>query len=443
MDDLALHIAKLMTRACGTGSLDGPSRLSGGANMETWAFDWNGKGYVLRRAPSAAFMAGKDLTLADEAALIEVAREAGVKVPSVVVVLGQEDGLGTGYVMVKIEAEVEPAKIMAAIPSNLIDQLGAELAKIHALPRNLAPQTVPLLDAAAAVADFKARFLAYGGDRPAIALAIRWCEDHLPAPVEPVLLHGDYRMGNVMVDKTGLVAVLDWELARLGDPHLDLAYGCLPVWRFGALDKPAFGIASLDAYFSAYEAGGGRKVDRERFRFWLVYCTLWWMIGCLDMGQAWRTGADRTVERVVIARRVAEQELDLLLLLDDEAPDAEQARPMPASLPLAPPAIGEPSTREIVEAVREWLTNTVKAHAKGHEKFEVAVAINALGIVIRDLETGIRATDEEFARALMTGETSLSQPGLLAALRRRVLDKCAVDSPKYAPLARARAKWAA
>ena len=74
---------------------------------------------------------------------------------------------------------------------------------------------------------------AAAGDRPVIALAIKWCEDHLPAPADPVLVHGDYRMGNIMVDADGLATVLDWELAHLGDAHEDLAFGCMTVWRCG------------------------------------------------------------------------------------------------------------------------------------------------------------------------------------------------------------------
>src|SRR3546814_16685706 len=92
------------------------------------------------------------------------------------------------------------------------------------------------MDAGAALAELKTRFVSYGGDRPAIALAIRWCEDHLPAPTDPVLVHGDYRMGNIMVDVAkeragGLAEVLDWELAHVGDGTEDLAFGCLTVWR--------------------------------------------------------------------------------------------------------------------------------------------------------------------------------------------------------------------
>src|SRR3546814_1916774 len=92
--------------------------------------------------------------------------------------------MGTGYVMRRIVAEVSPATILAAPPPSLLGDLGRELARIHALPRTAIPDGIPVMDAGAALAELKTRFVSYGGDRPAIALAIRWCEDHLPAPTD-------------------------------------------------------------------------------------------------------------------------------------------------------------------------------------------------------------------------------------------------------------------
>ncbi|MEI4506892.1 phosphotransferase family protein [Sphingopyxis sp. CCNWLW253] len=435
----------LMARVVGPGVLSGLTRLSGGANMESFAFEWAGaggtSGYVLRRAPSADYMADRPFGHVDEAALVMAAFDAGVRAPEVVGVLEPGDGLGTGYVMRRVRAEVSPAKILAGPPPSLLEDLGRELARIHRIPLDRVPAAIPLMDTAAALAELRSRFLSYGGDRPVIALAIRWCEDHLPEPAPPVLVHGDYRMGNVMVGADGLAAVLDWELAHRGDAHEDLAFGCMTVWRFGQLDKPAFGVGSLEDYFAAYEAAGGTKVDRGRFRFWLIYRTLWWALGCLQMGQMWRSGADPTVERVVIGRRTAEQELDLVRLLEDEVPEAERGRALPASPGAAPAPTGEPTNREIVQAVRDWIEGSIKPHAGGHAKFEAVVAMNALGIVLRDLGAGVRSEDKALAEALLSGTTTLAEPGLLAKLRRDVLDKCAIDSPKYAALGAARADW--
>ena len=441
MSDLSTLLPPFMTRVAGAGDLSNLTRLSGGANMESWAFEWGGGAYVLRRAPSAEYMEGRPYGHPVEAALVRAAHAGGVKAPEVIGVLSDADGMGTGYVMRRVIAEVSPAKILAAAPRSLVADLGRELALIHALPRAAIPAEIPVMDTAAALAELKARFLSYGGDRPAIALAVKWCEDHLPEPADPVLVHGDYRMGNVMVDADGLAAVLDWELAHLGDAHEDLAFGCMTVWRFGMLDKPAFGVGSLDDYFAAYEAAGGRPVDRDRFKYWLVYRTLWWALGCLQMGQAWRSGADTTVERVVVGRRTAEQELDIIRLLEDGAPAAERAAPLPPSPAAAGAPVGEPTTQEMVQAVRDWLGEAIKPQAEGHGKFQVAVAMNALGIVMRDLGAGVRAEDKALAGDILAGRATLADPGLLARLRRAALDKCAVDSPKYAALAAARAAW--
>ena len=156
----------------------------------------------------------------------------------------------------------------------------------------------------------------------------------------------------------------------------------------------------------------------------------------------WRSGADRSLERVVVARRAAEQELDLLLLLGDEAPQAERARPLPAAEPATPREAGEPSAAEIVTAVGEWLA-TVKDRFAGRERFEHAVARNALGIVARELAARPCAEDRALADDLLAGHASLATPGLLARLRRSALTKLAADQPKYPSLALARDKWQA
>jgi aminoglycoside phosphotransferase (APT) family kinase protein len=440
MEELSRKLAAAMDRICGdAAAIADLTRLSGGANMESWSFDRAGQGYVLRRAPSAAFMEGRSFGHDVEAALVRAAHAGGVLAPEVVGELETADDLGTGYIMRRVEAEVNPAKILANPPPSLISDIARELARIHSIkPR--ADIAIPHMDVPSALAELKARFMQYGGDRPVIALALRWCEDNLPSPVEPCLVHGDFRMGNLMVDASGLAAVLDWELAHWGDAHEDLAYGCMAVWRFGHFDRPAFGVGDLESYFAAYESESGRKVDRARFRFWLVYRTLWWALGCMQMAEIWRSGADRNLERAVIGRRTSENEIDLLLLLEADAPEAERKPVSPAAHPPIR-RTGEPSSAEMLEAIREWVNGSVKAKAEGHDRFMAAVAMNALGMLIREAENPVDPHDAAMSAKLMAGEASLATPGLLVQLRATMLAKLANDSPKYASLAAARARW--
>ena len=442
---LADTLGQVMARAGLSGEVSALERLSGGANMESWAFACGGQGYVLRRAPSPEVMVGRPLDHAGEAAVIRAAHAAGVIAPEIVAELSPDDGIGSGFVMRRLAGTAAPEAALGVDKvgggAALLRDLGTALAAIHRI--DPATMTIaPRLDPAAGVEGLAAQFAQHGGDRPIVALGLGWLRANLPSPVAPRLLHGDFRIGNLMTEGGRLTGVLDWELAHLGDYHEDLAFGCMAVWRFGRLDAPGFGLGSLDALFAAYQAAGGAPVDRARFRFWLVYRTVWWALGCLGMGQMWRSGADRSLERVVVARRAAEQELDLLLLLEDEAPQAERARPLPAAEPVPLREAGEPSAAEIVTAVGEWLA-TVKDRFAGRERFEHAVARNALGIVARELAARPCAEDRALADDLLAGRASLATPGLLARLRRSALTKLAADQPKYPSLALARDKWQA
>jgi aminoglycoside phosphotransferase (APT) family kinase protein len=438
MNEAAL--AGVMQRCVGAGSVQNLARLSGGATMESWSLDYAGAGYVLRRAPSLEMMVGRPFGHAIEAALVQAAFAAGVKAPQVAGVLLTDDGLGSGYIMRRAEGEVNPAAILAKPPVALISDIANELAKIH----EISPRTdiaIPEMDIAVALDDLKARFMQYGGDRPIIALAIRWCQDNLPPAVPPVLVHGDFRMGNLMVDANGISAVLDWELAHWGDRHDDIAYGCLMVWRFGYVDKPAYGLASLDEYFDAYQTAGGAKIEPDRFRFWMIYRTLWWALGCLQMADYWRSGADRSLERAVIGRRTSENELDLLMLLGEEMPAPNICSMPQISAISLTRALGEPSAVEMLEAVREWIASDVKANSSGREKFLAAVAMNAIGMVQRELANPVQAHDAELAAQIMAGHGGLDTPGLLEKLRGQAMAKLANDVPKYASLTKAQSMW--
>lgn len=415
-------------------------RLSGGANMESWRFAAGAETCVLRRAPSLEMMAGRPMDHHGEAALIRAAHAAGVMAPEVLVELAPADGIGSGYVMRCIAGSPDPNAMLAeADPSVTIRDIARELVAVHRTP--CSGLAVPVMDTAAALAELRRRFMEYGGDRPVLALALRWLEANLPPPVEPRLVHGDFRLGNLMFEHGRLTGVLDWELAHLGDWHEDLAFGCMTVWRFSRPDRPGYGLTSIAELAEAYQAAGGDTFDPERFRFWTIYRTFWWALGCLQMGGFWRDRHDRSVERVVVARRTAEQELDLLLLLEELAPAAEHARPLPpAAAPLAP-GTGEPSGAEILTAVSEWLASDIKPLLAGRGKFDLAVARNALGIVARELEQRPSATDAALSADLMQGKADLATPGVLARLRRMTLDKLTADMPKYPSLALARAQW--
>jgi aminoglycoside phosphotransferase (APT) family kinase protein len=439
-DELSAGLARVCARV-GLGALSlAPQRLTGGAVMESWRFACGDESFVLRRAPSLAFMEGRPYGHATEAALIEAARAKGVTAPEVVAVLEEADGLGSGFVMRALPGTADPKVILACDdPDGLLRGIARDLARIHRLRQADVPEGVPVMDYRAAIADLKAQFMEAGGDRPIIALGLKWLEDNCPPEVEPVLNHGDYRMGNLLVEGSNLTGVLDWEIAHFGDRHEDLAFGCMAVWRFARYDRPALGLGSVADYIAAYEAEAGVSVEPTRFRFWTIYRTVWWALGCLKMAAQWRSGADRMLERVVISRRTSEQELDLLLLLEEDAPEVERARPV--VLPdMSCTYLGEASQEEMATAIAEWL-DTLKDKLTGHDRFQLAVARNALGMIAREEDLLPMENDYLLSKELLAGEKSLGSPEVLAELRSVALQKLTADVPKYPALRAARQKW--
>ena len=438
MDDLLIALTQIMRRNIGgDGAITNFTRLSGGANMESSSFDWAGAGYVLRRAPSAAMMEGRAFGHDVEAQIVRAAYHAGVLAPQIIGELTAEDNIGTGYIMARVAAEVRPDKILAQPPPSLINDIARELALIHAIAPLAGLPTANTQDMVAALEE---RFIGYGGNRPVMALSLAWLEANIPPPAPRVFLHGDFRMGNLMVGAGGLAAVLDWELAHSGDAHEDLVWGCVNSWRFGHIDKPAFGVSDLATYWAAYEAHSGTKVDPVRFRFWLVFRTLWWGLCCLQMADIWRSGADRSLERAVIGRRASETEVDLLMLLEGDAPDGERgpiARPQITTTPTS----GEPSAAELIDALANWVANEIRPTAQGRDRFIASVALSALSIVKRDGQASVVDEQSVMSKDLLNGTLTLASPGILARLKMGALAKLTIDQPQYSALAVAIAAW--
>ncbi|MBU6371770.1 MAG: phosphotransferase family protein [Alphaproteobacteria bacterium] len=325
--DLARGLAALAPRLTpGAATIANLKRLSGGASQETWSFDVpapdGALGFILRRPPGGAEMlpSAQAIGLATEAAVIKSAIVAGAPAPRVAHVLAPEDGLGVGYVMERLAGETIARKILrdadfAQARPKLAADCGACLARIHAAPLDGLPP-LPLLDAAAQLDRYEEIYRSFNSPRPIFDLAFAMLRRNVPQRAAPRLVHGDFRLGNIMVDGAGLVAALDWELAHLGDPSEDLGWVCTPSWRFSQVDKPVGGFGEVADFLAAYHAAGGDPdVTADTVRFWTMFGALKWGIMCLTMFRAYDSGLDKTVERAAIGRRSSETELDLILMM--------------------------------------------------------------------------------------------------------------------------------
>jgi aminoglycoside phosphotransferase (APT) family kinase protein len=316
-----------------TVTVSGLRRLAGGASREIWSVDasyeQNGTRVnlplVLRRDPAAAVGAARH----DEFDLLRAAHAAGVPVPKVYWLADDAETLGAPFfVMERVDGETIARRLLrddayAEARRVMTGQLGRILAAIHRIDRathQLAFLTEPPPREPPAKAEldrYEQIFRVISPDpHPTFELAIRWLRARLPAVDRRVVVHGDFRIGNVIFGPEGVRAVLDWELAHVGDPMEDLAWMCVRSWRFGNDDKPVGGIGTREEFFRAYEEGGGTPVDPQHVRFWEVLGNLKWAIMTIMQAKTYLDGLVKSVELASLGRRTAEMELELLNLMD-------------------------------------------------------------------------------------------------------------------------------
>jgi aminoglycoside phosphotransferase (APT) family kinase protein len=276
--------------------------------------DADGEPLLVRRA-AGGVIHRHTLTLADEYATLEAAYEAGVKVPKPYGYIADLEGR-EAFVMERLEGETIGRRIvqkpeLAAARATLPVQMAEELAKIHAIPAS----HVPFLGDAG-LERMVDELDEVGEPHPAIELGLWWLRENRPPAREPVVVHGDYRIGNLVVDEHGLVGVLDWEFAHIDDPVRDLAFALVRAWRFGVPERRLGGVGPVEPYLDRYNELTGREVGTAELAYWELAGNVGWAIGCLTQLQRHLTGQDRSVELATLGRLGAEVEYEIVNLLE-------------------------------------------------------------------------------------------------------------------------------
>jgi aminoglycoside phosphotransferase (APT) family kinase protein len=289
-------------------------RLSAGASRETWEFATaGGTNLILQRFPRGSSRASVGL----EAAVLIAAREAGVPVARVVASFEGGGPLGMpALVLERVEGEALAPRLRrdpryAPALRELAGQCGEILARLHSIPLDRVSglnQPDPI-DRCREVLD--------GLDErhPAFELVLRRLELTRPEAREPTVVHGDFRLGNLLIDERGVSAVLDWELVHSGGPVEDLGWLCVPAWRFGG-ERPVAGVGEYEMLLDSYHAAGGAAVSREELLWWQAAGTVWWGVLCHVQASRHLKGHTRSVELASIGRRACEQEWDALAVLE-------------------------------------------------------------------------------------------------------------------------------
>jgi aminoglycoside phosphotransferase (APT) family kinase protein len=425
-------------------AIAGLQRLTGGASRETWSFSADGgagaRRLILRRDPPGI---GRPEGMALEAAAIAAAHRRGVPVPRLVDSGTDPAVVGAPYLVTEhVDGETIARRLLredryAAARAGLAAEMGAALARIHSVP----VAEVPGLERVDPLEHLRTTYDASGEPLPTLEIALRWLAEHRPVAVAETVVHGDFRTGNLIIDESGLRAVLDWEVVHRGDPREDLGWLCVKCWRFGS-PLAAGGFGPVEQLLDGYADVAGWRPDPADVLWWQVYGTARWAVGCRAMAERHLSGQTRSVELAAIGRRVCEQEHDVLLALGlpaEPVPDAP-GEPLPWS-----DLHGRPTSPELVAAVAEFLRTEVMAATDGRLNFLSRVAANALDGVERELRLGpdqagrqrrrlaamARADQAGLADAIRSGELAADDPAVLGAVRAAVTDRLAVANPRY------------
>ena len=439
-------------------------RLSGGASQETYritiATPTGERLLAMRRAAGGeeGEITAQHPGLAVEAMLMQAALAQGVPEPEVYHVLRPEDGIGAGFIMQWLEGEALGARIVKipeldAVRPQLAHLFGATLARIHSIDLQASGLSEHLqhLSPEDYVRQTWERYQEFATPQPMIDYTARWLLDHLPQSYVPSLVHNDYRNGNVMVDANGIVAVLDWEVAHIGDPMRDLGWMLCHSWRFGRAHLPVGGFGAADDFYAGYEAVSGTPLDRQAVKFWQVFGSFWWAVGCLGMAEHYRNGPDQSVERPGIGRRSSECQVDCVNLLIPGAVSLVEATTDTGLVDM-------PRADELLGSVVDFLRQQVMAETTGRTQFLARVASNSLDIVQREMALGSAAAAQELSRlqnllnstsgdliglrwqlvkALREGAMDLNVDGLTEHLRASIVNQINIDQPRYPGLATA------
>ncbi len=299
-DDLARYLATRMTSWSGI-RISNLTRLPMGASRETFRFDLaysDDEGrhedkIILRRDPPESNV---DSDRQHEYNAYRAVYQRGIPVPRMIL-LEEDPRHFDGAISLaedlrgyhNSEYQIQEPQWRARLPK-LAEGLWTAMGKLAALPcddldvgfmkpSSAATTAMQELDYWEATLD-----AANLGPEPIARAAIRWMRQNPPPPAQKLaMVHGDFRAGNFLYDDAGeLIAVLDWEMAHLGDPLEDLAWSMARVLSFGK-DERRSGVAPRADAIRIWQSASGLTVDPAALH--------WWELAMCIKGQAiWNTG---------------------------------------------------------------------------------------------------------------------------------------------------------
>lgn len=264
------------------------SALSGGQSNPTFRVTAGADTFVLRKKPPGKLLPGAH-AIEREYRVMKALAGTEVPVPQMLAFCEDESVLGTAfYLMPFLEGRVYFDQTLPDLTPHERRAFYLDMNRVMAALHNIDPVSVGLGDYGKAgnyfarqIGRWSRQYQEDPGERiPEIESLIDWLGSRIPAGDDSRIVHGDYRLDNVMLHpvEPRAIAVLDWELSTLGHPLADFSYHCMSwhippsLWRgIGGLDLKTLGIPQQDEYIDLYVKATGLTQAREHWDFYLAY----------------------------------------------------------------------------------------------------------------------------------------------------------------------------
>ncbi|MDX2238572.1 MAG: phosphotransferase family protein [Hyphomonadaceae bacterium] len=288
-------------------AIDNVARIYGGASRETYSFDaMRGDargGFILRRDPD-------DSLIESERALEFAAYQSfygrNVPVPEAIALETDPSVLGKPFfIMRRIDGASAGSPFQLNAYGAQKDHVGRQFFTILGNIASVDPYDTQLpgvVETPAPEECWRRELDHWEGvieadslePQPIARAALRRLRRNPPkSPPRLSIVHGDYRNGNFMRDGKGdIVAVLDWEMAHIGDALEDLAWALDPLWALGREDLAA-GLIPLHDAVQIWEAGAQQKFDPERFQWWSLFASLKGLAIWISAAKAFHDGKNQ------------------------------------------------------------------------------------------------------------------------------------------------------